>query len=77
MILSDREIRLAMKRGLLQITPEPLADAWSSTAVDLRHCVAMRVDVWTGMFSGVVAMFAIMCTAAVTLGAKEVLVRGS
>ena len=40
------------------------------TAVDLRHCVAMRVDVWTGMFSGVVAMFAIMCTAAVTLGAK-------
>ena len=40
------------------------------TAVDLRHCIAMRVDVWTGMFSGVVAMFAIMCTAAVTLGAK-------
>ena len=30
----------------------------------------MRVDVWTGMFSGVVTMFAIMCTAAVTLGAS-------
>lgn len=30
----------------------------------------MRVDVWTGMLSGVGAMFAIMCTAAVTLGAK-------
>ena len=41
----------------------------SPTPVDLRHCIAMRVDVWTGMFSGVVAMFAIMCTAAVTLGA--------
>jgi NRAMP (natural resistance-associated macrophage protein)-like metal ion transporter len=41
-----------------------------ATPVDRRHCIAMRVDVWTGMFSGVVAMFAIMCTAAVTLGAK-------
>jgi len=30
----------------------------------------MRVDVWTGMLSGVITMFAIMCTAAVTLGAK-------
>lgn len=39
-------------------------------AVDRRHIVAMRVDVWAGMVSGVVAMFAIMCTAAVTLGAK-------
>ena len=36
--------------------------------VDQAHLVAMRVDVWTGMLSGVVAMFAIMCTAAVTLG---------
>jgi Mn2+/Fe2+ NRAMP family transporter len=32
--------------------------------------VAMRVDVWTGMLSGVIAMFAIMRTAAVTLGAR-------
>jgi Mn2+/Fe2+ NRAMP family transporter len=39
-------------------------------AVDSRHCRAMRVDVWAGMLSGVGAMFAIMCTAAVTLGAK-------
>jgi Mn2+/Fe2+ NRAMP family transporter len=30
----------------------------------------MRVDVWTGMLSGVITMFAIMCTAAVTLGAS-------
>ena len=37
--------------------------------VDRPHIVAMRVDVWTGMLSGVAAMFAIMCTAAVTLGA--------
>ena len=38
--------------------------------VDAAHVVAMRVDVWTGMLSGVLAMFAIMCTAAVTIGAK-------
>jgi Mn2+/Fe2+ NRAMP family transporter len=38
--------------------------------VDRPHLVAMRVDVWTGMLSGVAAMFAIMCTAAVTLGAS-------
>jgi Mn2+/Fe2+ NRAMP family transporter len=38
--------------------------------VDRPHLTAMRVDVWTGMLSGVVAMFAIMCTAAVTLGAS-------
>ncbi len=30
----------------------------------------MRVDVWAGMLSGVAAMFAIMCSAAVTLGAS-------
>jgi Mn2+/Fe2+ NRAMP family transporter len=45
-------------------------DDGPTTEVHLRDCVAMRVDVWTGMFSGVVAMFAIMCTAAVTLGAE-------
>jgi Mn2+/Fe2+ NRAMP family transporter len=39
-------------------------------AVDRAHLIAMRVDVWTGMLSGVAAMFAIMCTAAVTLGAS-------
>jgi len=36
MILSDREGRFALRRGLVQITPEPEDDAWSSTAVDLR-----------------------------------------
>jgi Mn2+/Fe2+ NRAMP family transporter len=36
--------------------------------LDRSHLVAMRTDVWTGMLSGVVAMFAIMLTAAVTLG---------
>ena len=30
----------------------------------------MHFDVFAGMLSGVVAMFAIMCTAAVTLGAS-------
>jgi dCTP deaminase len=34
-ILSDREIKLALERGLVRITPLPAARAWSSTAVDL------------------------------------------
>jgi Mn2+/Fe2+ NRAMP family transporter len=37
--------------------------------VDRRHLVAMRLDVAAGMGSGVGVMFAIMVTAAVTLGA--------
>jgi Mn2+/Fe2+ NRAMP family transporter len=41
-----------------------------TSAVDRRHLIAMRIDVWTGMLSGVGTMFAIMCTAAVTLGAS-------
>ena len=36
MILSDREIRAALARHALKITPQPDAEAWSSTAVDLR-----------------------------------------
>lgn len=36
MILSDREIRAAIARNALKITPTPAAEAWSSTAVDLR-----------------------------------------
>lgn len=36
MILSDREIRAAIARKALKITPDPPADAWSSTAVDLH-----------------------------------------
>ncbi len=35
MILSDREIKAALDRGALKITPEPSSDAWSSTAIDL------------------------------------------
>jgi len=42
MILSDREIRIALKRGLLRIVPEPMAEAWSSTALDLRLAPALR-----------------------------------
>ena len=36
MILSDREIRAALSRGALRITPHPASEAWSSTALDLR-----------------------------------------
>lgn len=38
MILCDREIRAALERGSIRITPDPRSDAavWSSTALDLR-----------------------------------------
>ncbi len=42
MILSDREIRIALQRGLLRIEPEPSAEAWASTAVDLRLAPVLR-----------------------------------
>jgi dCTP deaminase len=35
MILSDREIRIALLRGTIQVAPPPREDAWSSTALDL------------------------------------------
>jgi Mn2+/Fe2+ NRAMP family transporter len=43
-------------------------DSETAAPVDRPHLIAMRVDVWTGMLSGVGTMFAIMCAAAVTLG---------
>jgi NRAMP (natural resistance-associated macrophage protein)-like metal ion transporter len=39
-----------------------------AAAVDRDHLRAMRIDVCAGMLSGVAVMFAIMCTAAVTIG---------
>ncbi|HYT93892.1 MAG TPA: hypothetical protein VEL76_34555 [Gemmataceae bacterium] len=38
MILSDREIRAALDRGSVRLTPDPRQDGsvWSSTALDLR-----------------------------------------
>lgn len=44
MILSDREIRAAIARGALKVTPEPPTEAWSSTAVDLR--LAKELVLW-------------------------------
>jgi dCTP deaminase len=35
MILTDREIKMSMESGLIGIKPEPKADAYSSTSVDL------------------------------------------
>lgn len=35
MILTDREIKIAIDRELIGIDPEPAADAFSSTSVDL------------------------------------------
>ena len=44
MILSDREIKAALSRGALKLTPEPPTEAWSSTAVDLR--LARELVLW-------------------------------
>lgn len=44
MILSDREIRAALARGALKLTPQPRTEAWSSTAVDLR--LAKELVLW-------------------------------
>jgi dCTP deaminase len=44
MILSDREIRAALDRRALRITPDPLANAWTSTALDLR--LAKELAIW-------------------------------
>ena len=35
MILTDREIKVALRAGQIMIKPEPLAGAYSSTSVDL------------------------------------------
>lgn len=42
MILSDREIRAAMERGALRITPAPPLDRYASTAVDLTLAAELR-----------------------------------
>lgn len=44
MILSDREIRVLMKRGRIGIDPAPPEAAWTSTAVDLT--LAAKYAVW-------------------------------
>jgi dCTP deaminase len=44
MILSDRELKLALERGLVRITPLPSARAWSSMSVDLT--LASELTVW-------------------------------
>ena len=44
MILSDREIRAAISRGAIGLTPFPGAESWTSTAVDLR--LADEISIW-------------------------------
>jgi dCTP deaminase len=44
MILSDREIRSALDRGAIRITPLPSLEAFSSTAVDLT--LGAELHVW-------------------------------
>ena len=46
MILSDREIKAALARGSIRITPDPRAEPalWSSTALDLR--LGEQLEIW-------------------------------
>src|ERR1700679_3675219 len=44
MILTDREIEIAIKGKLIIITPEPDADAYSSTSLDL--CLDVKIKLW-------------------------------
>ncbi|OWK45679.1 dCTP deaminase [Fimbriiglobus ruber] len=44
MILSDREIKAAIKRGAIRLSPTPDESMWSSTAVDLR--LAPQINQW-------------------------------
>lgn len=52
MILSDREIKAALARGALRLTPEPKPEAWSSTAIDLsldKELVLLRPTTIAGV----------------------------
>lgn len=56
MILSDREIKAALSRGAISISPKPDEPAWSSTAVDLkldRQLVFLRKPTIAGVPSPV------------------------
>jgi dCTP deaminase len=44
MILSDREIQLAIQRGLISVTEPPGAEMYDSTAVDLR--LDAELSIW-------------------------------
>lgn len=59
MILSDREIRAAIARDALRISPTPTAEAWSSTAIDLH--LAPELALWKRPGGGGVQ--AIVCPA--------------
>jgi dCTP deaminase len=43
LILTDREIKNSLGNGLIEITPAPPADAYSSTSVDLTLDSAIRI----------------------------------
>jgi len=43
MILTDREIRIAIKEGLIGIDPPPTEDSFASTSVDLTLAKSIRV----------------------------------
>ena len=43
MILTDREIRISIERRLIEVHPEPLSSAYSSTALDLTLDAPFRL----------------------------------
>src|SRR5262245_33319875 len=57
MILSDREIRAALARLAIRITPDPTLEPslWSSTAIDLR--LGSQVSFWDFARPGAPACF--------------------
>jgi dCTP deaminase len=57
MILSDREIRAALARNAIKISPLPGVEAWSSTAVDLR--LAQELVIWKR--PGMAGIEAVVC----------------
>jgi len=59
MILSDREIRAALARDALRLTPVPMTEAWSSTAIDLG--LAKELVVWKR--PGMAGVEAVICPA--------------
>jgi dCTP deaminase len=55
MILTDREIQVALATNQIQIEPAPAADAYSSTSIDLT--LGSRTRVWGREVAGVSRVF--------------------
>jgi deoxycytidine triphosphate deaminase len=43
-VLTDREIQIAIQQGLIRVTPAPAAERYSSTSVDLTLAAEIRLE---------------------------------